>query len=64
MPTYLDLLKLFEQSQFTKEIVLELPRPLEEAFPEIRQSEHTVTPLRDLLKKDYDHLVTAAFSGR
>lgn len=65
MPTYVDLLRLFEQStQQQKRIVLELPRPLEEIFPEVRQDQHTVTPLPELLKKDYEHLVSAAFKSR
>ena len=67
MPTYVDLLKVFEEStkastQVRRRVVLELPRPLEEIFPEVRQEQHTVPPLSDFLKKDYEHLVTAAFT--
>lgn len=69
MPAYLDLLRVFEEStQRTarehRRMVLELPRPIEEIFPEARQQEKSSTPLREMLKKDYEHLVTAAFNIR
>jgi hypothetical protein len=64
MPTYVDLLRLFEQAtQSRKQNVLELPHPIEEIFPETSQ-QHTLTPLPELLKKDYEHLVTMTFKGR
>jgi hypothetical protein len=69
MPTYADLLRLFEQSaeqanRDERRIVLELPRPLEEIFPEVLQPQSSVTPLQEALKKEYEHLVTAAFNAR
>jgi hypothetical protein len=67
MPEYVDLLKIFEEAarqQEGKQIVLELPRPLEEIFPEIVQDQSALPPLRELLKKEYEHLVTTAFNIR
>jgi hypothetical protein len=68
MPTYADLLRLFEQSaeqanRDERRIVLELPRPLEEIFPEVL-AQSPVSPLQEALKKEYEHLVTTAFNAR
>lgn len=67
MPEYVDLLKVFEeaaQQQEAKQIVLELPRPLEEIFPEIVQDQTASLAMQELLKKEYEHLVTTAFNTR
>lgn len=62
MADYPDLLKIFEEVEQRKTDVV-LPRPLEEIFPE----QATTAPddaHRDLMKKDYEDLVSSAFQSK
>ena len=60
MPTYQDLVKSLENEPL-KRIALVLPHPLEEIFPD-RPHDPIAKSQTDLLQKNYESLVAAAFS--
>lgn len=62
MPTYLDLLKYLEQ-EAPKRLVLVLPHPIEEIFPEEKE-EPIVPSQQDILKKNYENLIADAFEEK